>query len=330
MIKLKKILVATDHSPRARWAENRAAVLSVELNADLLDIMSMPGTLKASPCSQALTSEKIGDAISLDTLLHGRKLPGSIMPIASQPVCTRSTATSKPVTAILERANELAADLTVVAAKERTTMVDFFTCQTNSELIRQSDRPILLVNSQSQAPYSKIIVAIDFSEHSRDAALLALAVAPTAYFTFLNACHVTNEGIMREAGITNEVINKYRDKACERARARLNQFIDDLGPRRELIARAIQYGFPVPVICDRAKRLNADLIVIGKHGTSRLHEFLLGSVAQRLIDHTSCDLLVVATPRRLCREKPLQRDKAVPKLGPPNAGDHDTFIPRRK
>ncbi|WP_057293980.1 universal stress protein [Noviherbaspirillum sp. Root189] len=326
MIKLKKILVATDHSPQARWAENRAAMLSVELTADLLDIMSMPGTLKTSPCSLALTNEKSGGAISLDMLLHERKLAGSTTSIASQPVCTRSTATSKPVTAMLERAKELAADLTVVAAKKRTTMVNFFTCQTNSELIRQSDRPILLVNSQSQAPYSRIIVAIDFSEHSREAALIALAVAPTAYFTFLNACHVTNEGIMREAGITNEVINKYRDKACEKARTRLNQFIDDLGPRTELIARAIQYGFPVPVICDRAKRLNADLIVIGKHGTSRLHELLLGSVAQRLIDHTTCDLLVVATPRRLCRENPLQREKAERKLGAPHAGDNETFI----
>ena len=91
----------------------------------------------------------------------------------------------------------------------------------------------------------------------------------------LNACHVTNEGIMREAGITNEIINKYRYKACERARTRLNQFIDDLGPRRELISRAIQYGFPVPVIFDHAKRMGADLIVIGNHGTSRLHDLLL-------------------------------------------------------
>lgn len=307
---LRRILVATDHSPQARWAESRAAMLSVELNVDFLEIMPIPGTLKASPCTSAITTEKTGDVVSIDAILHERKLARSRTPSAPRSICMRSATARKPVTAILEGAKELEADLTVVAARERNIMSDFFTCQTNSELIRQSDRPILIVNSQPRSAYSRIIVAIDFSEHSRHAALIALAVAPTAYFTFLNACHVTNEGIMREAGITNEVINKYRDKACEKARTRLNQFIDDLGPRRELIARAIQYGFPVPVICDRAKRLGADLIVIGKHGTSRLHELLLGSVAQRLIDHTSCDLLVVSAPRHLSDERSLQREKA--------------------
>lgn len=327
---LRRILVVTDHSPQARWAESRAAMLSVELNVDFLEIMSIPGKLKASPCSSAIANEKTGDAVSIDAVLHARKLARSRTPSAPRSICMRSATAGKPVTAILEGAKELEADLTVVAARERNIMSDFFSCQTNSELIRQSDRPILIVNSQPRSAYSRIIVAIDFSEHSRHAALIALSVAPAAYFTFLNACHVTNEGIMREAGITNEVINKYRDKACEKARTRLNQFIDDLGPRRELIARAIQYGFPVPVICDRAKRLGADLIVIGKHGTSRLHELLLGSVAQRLIDHTSCDLLVVSAPRHLSGERSLQREKAERKSEAAKAGVNVNFIPRRE
>jgi nucleotide-binding universal stress UspA family protein len=39
--------------------------------------------------------------------------------------------------------------------------------------------------------------------------------------------------------------------------------------------------------------MKPDLIVLGKHGRSRLDKLLLGSVTQHTLDQTSCDVLIV-------------------------------------
>ena len=46
------------------------------------------------------------------------------------------------------------------------------------------------------------------------------------------------------------------------------------------------------IIAEAAKR-KADLIVLGTHGRTGLPKILLGSVAQRVIGHASCPVLVV-------------------------------------
>jgi nucleotide-binding universal stress UspA family protein len=47
------------------------------------------------------------------------------------------------------------------------------------------------------------------------------------------------------------------------------------------------------VIVQRARAINADLIVLGSHGRTGLERILLGSTAERVLDQTSCAVLVV-------------------------------------
>jgi universal stress protein A len=42
-----------------------------------------------------------------------------------------------------------------------------------------------------------------------------------------------------------------------------------------------------------AKRAKADLIVIGTHGRTGLHRRFIGSVAERVVRHAPCPVLVV-------------------------------------
>jgi nucleotide-binding universal stress UspA family protein len=52
-------------------------------------------------------------------------------------------------------------------------------------------------------------------------------------------------------------------------------------------------GAPGRVICDRARSMDADLIVIGRRGHSGLSELMAGSVSNYVVHHANCCVLVV-------------------------------------
>lgn len=53
-------------------------------------------------------------------------------------------------------------------------------------------------------------------------------------------------------------------------------------------------GDPGVVLVDIAREVAADLLVIGRQGGDFVARTLLGSVAQRAVQHAPCDVLVVA------------------------------------
>ncbi|HEX2674114.1 MAG TPA: universal stress protein [Polyangiaceae bacterium] len=57
-------------------------------------------------------------------------------------------------------------------------------------------------------------------------------------------------------------------------------------------------GVPDQEIVGCAQRLKADAIVIGTHGHSGLAHVLLGSVAERVVRHADCPVLIVRTSHR--------------------------------
>lgn len=59
------------------------------------------------------------------------------------------------------------------------------------------------------------------------------------------------------------------------------------------MAAAIVSGHPAEAIVDYAQGHQVDLIVMGHRGMSNLRRFLVGSVADRVVDHAPCPVLVV-------------------------------------
>lgn len=55
-------------------------------------------------------------------------------------------------------------------------------------------------------------------------------------------------------------------------------------------------GDPRHALVDEARRMNADLIVVGSRGRSGVAKILLGSVASHVVTHAPCSVLVVRPP----------------------------------
>lgn len=68
---------------------------------------------------------------------------------------------------------------------------------------------------------------------------------------------------------------------------------DHFGESSTKIVLDAFFGNPWFSICDYAKRKNCDLIIIGTHGRTGLGHVLLGSVAERVVQHAPCPVLVV-------------------------------------
>jgi nucleotide-binding universal stress UspA family protein len=66
--------------------------------------------------------------------------------------------------------------------------------------------------------------------------------------------------------------------------------MDDAGVHAEFISTI---GNPAAEILNAAEAQGADLIVLGRQGLNAVARFLMGSVADRVVRHAPCDVLVV-------------------------------------
>jgi universal stress protein A len=77
------------------------------------------------------------------------------------------------------------------------------------------------------------------------------------------------------------------------AKIRLQQITKDLFTERPPIVYEALVGAPWAGICEYAKRVGIDLIVIATHGLTGLHHVLIGSTAERVVQHAPCPVLTV-------------------------------------
>jgi len=78
-----------------------------------------------------------------------------------------------------------------------------------------------------------------------------------------------------------------------KAKNLVNQAIIDLGEQKFKTKGIVEQGDPASVIIDAANRLNVDLIVLGSKGQSELGQYLIGSVANKVVQYAAKPVMVV-------------------------------------
>ena len=84
-------------------------------------------------------------------------------------------------------------------------------------------------------------------------------------------------------------------KEMEAAAAKLARIQRRLTRRGIDCRTLVRSGVPYATIIDEVKKLKINLIVISTHGRSGLAEFLIGSVAERVVRGSPCPVLVIRT-----------------------------------
>jgi len=135
--------------------------------------------------------------------------------------------------------------------------------------------------------YSTVIVPIDFSGQSAAAIQAGLAVADDP--SRLHLIHVLLP--LDSIAPLTELGDLSDDARQDHTVAQLATIADE--NNAATAQRAVLFGSPGLEITDYAQRHKADLIVIPSHGYHGVKRLILGSVAERVIRHADCNVLVL-------------------------------------
>jgi nucleotide-binding universal stress UspA family protein len=138
----------------------------------------------------------------------------------------------------------------------------------------------------------KILVALDFGDASREALVQARALSHQTGGV-LAACHVLPSLADLSAFFPERALSSVEDTAPEDARVRTQlqeHARTELG--LELTEVFVERGSAYAEIVRRAEDWGADVIVIGSHGRTGLARAVLGSVAERVVEHAPCSVLI--------------------------------------
>jgi len=134
-----------------------------------------------------------------------------------------------------------------------------------------------------------ILACIDFSEHSTK------ALDEVGEYARANGSKVTLVFISDpQAFIPPQAILESASEADDAAhRAQLGKLRDQHLSDVPVELAVIPDHAPAKAICDYAEEHGVDLIVLGSHGRGGMERWLIGSVAERVVRHASCNVYVV-------------------------------------
>jgi nucleotide-binding universal stress UspA family protein len=296
---VRTIVVATDFSPTASAALQWAIELAKAHKARIVVVHAL-----APPIPPAASP----DFITLPPDFHEqyreaalRKLATHVEQVRAQGIEAASDLDIGPASPlVLELATKHGADLIVVGTRGLTGFRHLVLGSTAERLVQNAPVPLLTVHPGDADKHRRvrtILVPTDFSHDATLAIRTAARVLGTedreAKVILVHAYHLPVE--FTALGAVPVAPRLFAD-AAEQARERLEQ---DAKPLRSLGIRVetmAQEGYPPLVIEEAARSTNADLVAMGTHGRSGLRHLLLGSTAERVVQHAPCPVLTIRRP----------------------------------
>jgi universal stress protein A len=143
-----------------------------------------------------------------------------------------------------------------------------------------------------------ILVAVDFSPFSEHAFQWALDIATDqqAKIILVHTVHPLAHLAFPESICITD-FRAIEEELKREAKKHLDDFAAQKTPQTVPVETQVFMGEPVWEICQAATREHVDLIVMGSRGRTGLSHVLLGSVAERVVRHAPCPVLVTRRPQ---------------------------------
>ncbi|ARE38812.1 Universal stress protein UspA [Rhodovulum sp. P5] len=276
------IVVATDLSPRADRAVQRAFRLANWHDAKLLLLSVIDEALPAEIATQ------MGEAAELRLAQFAASVP------YSGEVCHDTRViVDDPAHGIPAVAAEAGADLLVLGLHRPRPFLDLLRETTMERIVRLCPVPVLLVHDPVDHTYSTVLAALDFSPASTAATDLAATLAPEADLFGVHALHIPYHGFIAPVGSAGAEAPFHRE-----AEDRLSAWRKDSAIAARLKDVTIAEGAAHQVLAERIAALKPDLLALGAHGRAGAAPSILGSLANDMIREPPCDVLI-ARPQKV-------------------------------
>lgn len=192
----------------------------------------------------------------------------------------------RPSDEICRQARDRRAQLVVIGLVHHSVVDRILDGDTALEVVRQSRVPVLLASADWKALPKRAVIAVDFSPQSIEAARAGrrlLAADATVYIAHVRPRVSLFDG----TGMWEEEYESVAGKELQNFVAALNV------PEGMRVEEVSLSGSASSAVLGFAEKENADLIVAGTRGAGLVQRLLLGSVATRLMRHSTRSLLIV-------------------------------------
>ncbi len=294
MFEIQKVLAPTDLTEGSKAALPFAVQISHASGAELhllhvTELHSEGGGARAMPPEVEVRSALYGEAGRLiDSLVEaGEK---------RLRVVTEDRRAVEAAPAIVEYADEIDADLIVMATHGRRGLGRLFIGSVTDEVLRHCSCPTLTLRDHveiSPSAQGRLIAAVDLDALSRPVlqAAARLSAWTGAEVEILHVVDPPGRTLLYEAYPELPVV-QFEELERE-VTSRIEELIGTTGldPTRTTVH--IAQGPTADSILKRAAALKPDLIVIGSHGRAGVDRVLLGSVAERVIQRSLSPVLTL-------------------------------------
>jgi nucleotide-binding universal stress UspA family protein len=294
---LRSLLVAVDLTATSDRVLGRIALLPLADDARVTLLHVVPGSLATAEQRRATADAAKALAGEVRHLRLQLNRKARIEPLV------RVGAAAKQIAA---RATEQRAELIVMGRGGGRALRDAFLGSTAERVVRQAQRPVLVVRLAARAVYSRPALALDLDQAAHEVVRLMLLVLPPPRprVEVIHAFDIPYYGMVYPSLSENDA-----DETKDALRASATQGLGKL--LATAVAKAgvrpahapswktiVRYGSPRLVVEKATKRADTDLLVLGTHGYSGAAHVLLGTVAGDLLRAARCDVLVVPPASR--------------------------------
>ena len=296
---IKRILVPIDFSRRSLKATPYALAVSRQFGADV-HLLHVVDTTQYPPPS-LLTLPLVPQA-ELNKRLMKRLKAVALKYRTSGNISALEPCIGIAYEEICATARELQTDLIVISTHGHTGYKHMFLGSTAERVVQHSSCPVLVVRAHARHwngaadprtstgfQLRRILAPTDFSDCSHSGSDCGLQLARD-FNAELRLIHVINPHAypFGDKYAALDAARLMRD-AADAAQKQMRSMATKAGVRSSV---QVTRGSPAVEICNAANE-DIDLIVISTHGRTGLGHFLIGSVAERVVRHARCPVLVI-------------------------------------
>ena len=298
MMKLKNILFPTDFSRCADQALIHAVYLAENYGATLhlLHVVTLfkdqPDVLSNELAETEVLIRKLEEKAEIELNNVANAHGNDDMEIVGKQKRAISAAP-----AILEYSSKNGIDLIVMGTHGRRGIEHLLLGSAAEEVVRLADCTVFTIRESEEIKpiklFEKILVPIDFSEHSKKALAYAKEIADS-YGANLQLLHVIEDTIHPAFSLSGKSsIFDLVPGIEEDCRRRIEKLIQETGVSKENTEIIVKGGQAAHDIIKFAKENSSDLVVIATHGLTGIEHLLLGSVTEKVVRMAPCPVFTV-------------------------------------
>lgn len=286
--KIENLLLSTDSSEYSEGAVREAVKLAKMTSGSLTAI----AVIETNPEFEALSPDRadMADQKTREYLDIVKKM-ASLEGVECETLAFHSESVFK---VIVEEAEKRNIDMIVMGRRGRTGLKRLLMGSVTAKVIGHSPCNVLVVPKAASIECRKLLVATDGSKYSLAAASEAVGIAKRCGAALFVVSAFPSESSspfdIVHSQMQHDLISQQEMREAEKNVKDVISIAEREGVPVEGIVAS---GSPFEAILEAAEEKKADLIVVGSHGRTGMERLLMGSVAERVVGHAVCAVLIV-------------------------------------